>query len=124
MTPMGAPAPYDIFTDHLRWGDIDDWNRTALALHERGGIHHIQREGFEPFWAVIDHAAVMDIERHHDLFTNSPFHILVPTSEMAASREGIVTLVRADEPYHGARNVSNASFSVMRTPSMAVEVRS
>ncbi len=118
MTTIGAPAPHDIFTDHLRWSDIDDWNRTALDLHDRGGIHRIQREGFRPFWAVIDHAAVMDIERLHELFTNSPYHILVPTNELAASREGIVTLVRADEPIHGQlRRLTNDWFkpaSVLR----------
>lgn len=59
MTDTGAPAPHDIFTDNHRWGDLSEWNRTALALHEQGGIQRIERDGFDPFWAVIDHAAVL-----------------------------------------------------------------
>ena len=98
---VGPAAPHDIFSDNQRWADLDDWNRTALALHEQGGIHRIERDGFEPFWAVIDHAAVMEIERQHQLFTNRPFHVLVPQSDMEASQAGIITLVRADEPHHG-----------------------
>ena len=41
MNGVGAAAPHDIFTDNQRWGDLDDWNRTALELHSRGGIHRI-----------------------------------------------------------------------------------
>ncbi len=111
MTTIGAPAPHDIFTDNHRWGDLDDWNRTALALHHQGGIHRIEREGFQPFWAVIDHGAVLDVERQHELFTNTPQHVLVPTKDLAASREGIITLVRADEPLHGKlRRLTNDWF--------------
>ena len=57
MTDLSAPAGHDIFTDNHAWGDVDSWNRAALDLHEHGGIHRIERDGFEPFWAVIDHAA-------------------------------------------------------------------
>ena len=111
MTTIGTPAPHDIFTDNHRWGDLDDWNRTALALHQQGGIHRMEREGYPPFWAVIDHAAVMGIERQHELFTNSPHHVLVPTEDLEASRSGIITLVRADEPEHGKlRRLTNDWF--------------
>ena len=64
MYDVGAAAPHDIFTDNHRWGDLDEWNRSALALHEQGGLHRIERAGFDPFWAVIDHAAVLDIEKY------------------------------------------------------------
>jgi hypothetical protein len=63
MTSIGAPAPDDIFTDDQRWGDLDEWHRPAPALHDRGGIDLLERDGFAPFWAVIEHAAVLEIER-------------------------------------------------------------
>ena len=60
MSDTAVPARADIFTDGFRWGDLDDWHRSALALHEQGGMHRIEREGFGPFWAVIDHGAVLE----------------------------------------------------------------
>lgn len=83
MPTTKAPAPMDIFTDNHRWGDMDEWNRTALALHEQGGIHRIERAGFDPFWAVIDHGAVLDIERQPELFTNGPEPVLASRRQTA-----------------------------------------
>ncbi|MEM7342432.1 MAG: cytochrome P450 [Actinomycetota bacterium] len=101
MSEIGAPAPHDIFTDNHRWGDLDQWNRTALALHERGGIHRIQRDGFDPFWAVIDHAAVLEIERQPTLFTNGPEPVLQNQTTLADRQMEIKTLIHMDAPQHG-----------------------
>ena len=96
----GAPAADDIFSDHQRWGDLDDWNRTALALHERGGIHRVERDGFDPFWAVIDHAAVMDVERRPQVFTNGPEPVLNAREAIEARTLDIKTLIHMDAPEH------------------------
>ena len=101
MTTVGAPAPHDIFTDNHRWGDLDDWNQTALSLHEQGGIHRIEREGFTPFWAVIDHVAVLDIERQPELFTNGPEPVLAADEAIAARQYELKTLIHMDAPMHG-----------------------
>ena len=71
MTVGPAPA-HDLFSDATRWGDIDAWNRAALGLHAEGGIHKVERPGYDPFWAVIDHAAIMNIERRPLVFSNAP----------------------------------------------------
>lgn len=97
---MGAPAADDIFTDGQRWGDVAAWNRTAFDLHERGGIHRIERDGFAPFWAVIDHAAVMEIERQPKLFTNGPEVVLASDAEIEARDFDLKTLVHVDAPLH------------------------
>ncbi len=97
---LGAPAPHDIFTDANRWVDVDAWNRSALDLHDRGGIHRIERDGFAPFWAVIDHAAAMEIERQHQLFTNEPEVVLASDAEIAARDFDLKTLVHVDDPLH------------------------
>ena len=91
----------DIFTDRHRWGDVDDWNRAALDLHARGGIHCIERDGFTPFWAVIDHAAVLEIERQPELFTNEPEVVLTSIAEIEARELELKTLVHVDDPLHG-----------------------
>ena len=100
MTDIGAPAPDDIFTDNHRWGDLDEWNRTALALHERGGIHRIERDGFRPFWAVIDHAAVLEIERQPELFTNGPEPVLQTNAQIEGRQAEIKSLIHMDAPDH------------------------
>ncbi len=97
---VGAPAPHDIFTDNERWGDLADWNRSALALHDQGGIHRIERDGFTPFWAVIDHAAVLDVERRPHVFTNGPEPVLSTEAAIAARQFEIKTLIHMDPPQH------------------------
>jgi hypothetical protein len=67
----GPADPGDIFTDNDRWADVAAWNRAAFELHAKGGIHRVERDGFTRFWAVIDHAALIKIERQHELFTNA-----------------------------------------------------
>ena len=53
----------DIFHDPQRYGDMRAWREEAIALHEQGPIHHIEADGFPPFWAVIGHDEVMQVER-------------------------------------------------------------
>ena len=97
---IGAPAPDDIFTDNHRWGDLEEWNRAALALHARGPIHRVEREGFDPFWAVIGHHEVLEIERQPDLFTNGPEPVLGDRHGFEARTVAIKTLIHMDGTEH------------------------
>jgi len=100
MSDTGTPAPQDIFTDNHRWGDLAEWNQTAMALHEQGGIHHIKRDGFSNFWAVIDHAAVLEIEKQPELFTNGPEPVLANTEQIDGRQAEIKSLIHMDAPEH------------------------
>lgn len=100
MSDTGAPAPQDIFTDNHRWGDLHEWNQTAAALHEQGGIHRIERGGFRPFWAVIDHAAVLEIEKQPELFTNGPEPVLANNKAIDGRQAEIKSLIHMDAPEH------------------------
>lgn len=100
MIQFGPPAADDIFSANTRWADIADWNRTALELHERGGIHRVERAGFDPFWAVIDHAAVMEIERQPELFTNGPEPVIANRQALAERTMRVKTLIHMDAPEH------------------------
>ena len=100
MLNVGPPEPDDIFTDNQRWGGLHEWNSTALALHSEGGLHRIEREGFQPFGAVIDHAAVLDIERQPELFTNGPEPVLQTDFAMSARQLRIKTLIHMDDVEH------------------------
>lgn len=100
MSSVGPANPRDIFTNNERWGDVEDWNCSAMALHEEGGIHRIEREGFTPFWAVIDHTALIDIEREAKLFTNAPEPVLTNDFVIANRPMQIKTLIHTDAPLH------------------------
>lgn len=120
------PAPHDIFTDNHRWGDLDEWNQTALTLHQEGGIHRIEREGFTPFWAVIDHAAVLDVERQPEVFTNGPEPVLANQQAIEARQLEIKTLIHMDAPEHGKyRRLTNEWFkpaSIRRLDDRLIEL--
>lgn len=108
---IGPPASNDLFTDNQRWGDIDGWNQACLDLHEAGGIHRIERDGFTPFWAVIDHAALLEIERQPELFTNGPEAVLIDEPTRAARTVDIKTLIHMDAPDHNKyRKLTNDWF--------------
>ncbi len=95
----------DLFTDPRRWADADAWRRDVVALHAQGPIHHIEAEGFDPFWAVIGHAALHDVERRPQDFTNGPEAVLSKRERIAAKKARgaeVRNLVTMDPPDHGA----------------------
>lgn len=95
---LGTPLPHVIFTDNHRRGDLHEWNRAALGQHDAGGVHRIEREGFQPFWAVIDHGAVLDSERQHELLTNRPEPVLQAARAIAERTLEIRSLIHIDGP--------------------------
>jgi cytochrome P450 len=94
----------DLFHNPHRYGDMDDWRREALSLHAAGPIHRIEAEGFPPFWAVIGHDEVMQVERQPKLFTNERYPVLTNEAGIAASVAAggpqIRTLIHMDDPDH------------------------
>jgi cytochrome P450 len=104
----------DLFSDPTRWGDMDAWRRDVVALHDEGPVHRIEAEGYDPFWAVIDHAAVHEIERRHDVFTNEPEAVLSQRAHIEARKAqggDIRTLIHMDPPDHGKyRRLTNDWF--------------
>jgi cytochrome P450 len=108
------PVVTDLFTNPHRFGDLDAWRREAVELHSRGPIHWIDRPRYQPFWAVIGHDAVLDIERRPAEFTNAPIPILGSDEQLSIrAREGagIRTLIHMDEPDHAKyRKLTNDWF--------------
>ncbi len=104
----------DLFTNPHRYGDLDAWRREAVELHAAGPIHRIEEPGYRPFWAVIGHDAVLDIERRAAEFTNAPLPVLGSDQQLALQAVGgvqIRTLIHMDEPDHGKyRKLTNDWF--------------
>lgn len=93
----------DIFHNAHRYGDLDSWRAEARALHDVAPIHRIEDDRFRPFWAVIGHDQIMEIERNTELFTNGPEPVLQPDSAIAerlATGVSIRTLIHMDAPDH------------------------
>ena len=63
-------------------------------------MHRIEREGFQPFWAVVGHHEVLEVERQPDLFTNGPVPVLADTASIEAELLPIKTLIHMDAPEH------------------------
>jgi cytochrome P450 len=104
----------DLFTNPHCYGDLDAWRREAVELHGRGPIHRIVQPGYQPFWAVIGHDAVLDVERRPDEFTNAPEPILGSDEQLSIRHSGsaeIRTLIHMDDPDHGKyRKLTNDWF--------------
>ena len=65
----------DLFTNPERFADLDGWHAEAAALRAESPVQRVEVPGFDPFWAVLGHAAVMEVERAHDRFHNAPVQV-------------------------------------------------
>ncbi len=95
----------DLFTNHLRFADMNSWHEEVDTMRAGGPVHRIDRsaDGFSPFWAVIGHEAVMQVERQHELFTNEPAAVLGRQEDIQRQMDSgaiIRSLVQMDAPDH------------------------
>lgn len=102
MTNTNTSGPIALFTDSNLWGDIDAWERQALDLHDRGPIHRIDAPGYAPFWAVIGHSAVLDVERRSSIFHNAPRPVLSNLEQDASRQRELKSLVHMDGDEHSS----------------------
>ena len=68
----------DLFTNHERFADPDAWHAAVDELRAGGPVQWVDQryEGWPPFWAVLGHEEVMQVERQPKLFTNEPLSVL------------------------------------------------
>ena len=94
----------DLFHNPERFADMETWRDGVAALHANGPVHRVEADGFRPFWAVIGHPEVMEVERQGELFHTEPEAVLI-SDEMRAAQAAqgldIRTIVHMDEPDHG-----------------------
>ncbi|MDR7274246.1 cytochrome P450 [Catenuloplanes atrovinosus] len=103
-----------VFTDPDRYTDMYAWHREVAELRMRSPIHRITADGFDPFWAVIGHEEVMEVERRPELFQNAPQPWLINQADLRAQREAGPaprTLIHMDGADHAAyRRLGNDWF--------------
>ena len=94
----------EIFHDPHAYGDMDGWREAALALHAEGPIHRVESSNHPPFWAVIGHDEVMQVERQPKVFTNEPVPVIATHAALAEAETrdtpNIRTLIHMDDPDH------------------------
>jgi len=69
---LSFTEPGRIFADASAYADFDGWHDIATGLRAEGPVHRVELPESDPFWAVVSHRHVMEVERNPDLFTNEP----------------------------------------------------
>lgn len=79
----------------------------ALALLRRASpVHRVERDGYNPFWAITKHADILEVERRNDLFINAPRPVLGTAVFDRMNKErndtgtAMRTLIHMDDPDH------------------------
>lgn len=108
------PEAGRIFVDPQAYSHLDTWHATAAELRRERPLLRVEAEGFDPFWAVTRHADIVEIERQHEKFWNTPGSVLqdiASTERMRASGVDIKTLIHMDGEEHRAhRRITNDWF--------------
>lgn len=102
MRDMGRTRAIDLFTNSRRWGDVDLWEQAVLELHDIGPMHRVEVPGYAPFWAVIDHATVLEVERRSNDFHNAMRPVLASVAQEEARRTELKALIHMDGDEHAA----------------------
>jgi cytochrome P450 len=94
-----------IFVDPKAYADEKRWHGAAAKLRKEDPVHLVEVPGFDPFWAVMKHEHVAEIERQHDKFWNTVESVLMPAAaqeERDSIGVPIKTLVHMDGTEHRA----------------------
>lgn len=92
----------DLFTNAAGWADMAAWEAAAVRLHAAGPMHRVEAPGYAPFWAVIDHATLMDVERNTRVFRNAPRPVIGTIEEEAKRQRDLKALIHMDGDEHAA----------------------
>ena len=94
-----------IFVDPEAYADPTGWHASAARIRALKPVLPVDLPGYPPFWAITKHADVMEVERHPDVFTNSPVPIIVDTervAELRSTEPPVKALVQMDGNQHKA----------------------
>ena len=97
--------PSELFSSAAAYADFDGWHAAATKMRDSAAVHRMEPAGNTPFWAIMRHAEVMEVERHAEVFTNEPASTLMPERpDPFAEKEPAVvnTLINMDGADHFA----------------------
>jgi cytochrome P450 len=118
----------NVFVDPTAYADEERFHAACRVLRRERPVARVESERYRPFWAVTRHADVLDVERDHEHFRNSPRSLLVPAAmEARAEANGgpvLRTLIHMDDPDHKAfRGITSSWFLPGRIRSLEDRVR-
>jgi len=101
MTTAPVESLGSIFVDPAAFADPDRWHAAAKRIREESPILKVTLDDYPEFYAITTHAHVMEIEKHPDVFTNSPLPTLAPKANLeAAMNAPVKTLIQMDGDQH------------------------
>jgi cytochrome P450 len=118
----------DVFADPTAYMDEERFHAACRVLRREHPVVRVESELYRPFWAVTRHADVMDVERDHEHFRNSPRPMLalsaIESLAEASGRRMLRTLIHMDEPEHKAfRGVASSWFLPGRVRALEDRIR-
>jgi cytochrome P450 len=101
MTTASVESLGSIFVDPAAFADPDRWHAAAERIREESPILKVTLDDYPEFYAITTHAHVMEIEKHPEVFTNSPLPTLAPKANLeAAMNAPVKTLIQMDGDQH------------------------
>jgi cytochrome P450 len=103
--------PGRIFVEAAAYSDPVAWHETATLLRRESPVYRVELPDREPFWALMRHADVWDVERQPELFTNAPVPTIAVRRPSPDEDMPVKTLVQMDGDEHKIhRGLINAWF--------------
>jgi len=95
-----------MLAEPMTYTDNERLHEGLSLLRRESPVHWVEPPDYRPFWAVTRHADIMEIERDHDRFHNSPRTVLGPRAlderieQMMAEGRAVRSLVHIDGREH------------------------
>lgn len=90
--------------DPFAYADERRLHEACTVLRRESPVHWVEGDGtYNPFWVVTRRADILEIEKNHQVFRNSPRPLLVPAVEdRRQAEQGVTlrTLIHMDDPDH------------------------
>lgn len=115
--------------DPTAYADEPRLHRALALLRRDGPLHWVRAPGYHPFWAVVRHADIREVERRHREFLSGPRPMLVAAELDAAGARGerrdvLRPLAHLDDPEHRVmRAVTADRFTPQSVSSLEPGVR-
>jgi cytochrome P450 len=96
----------NVFADPSAYTDEPRLHDALTHLRAHAPVSFVDRRPYRPFWAITEHADVMEIERANDLFISAPRPLLGTAmaddlaQSLLDSGMGLRTLIHLDDPQH------------------------
>jgi cytochrome P450 len=99
---MNVEEAASVFTDPRAYADNTRFHASTALLRRESPVHWVEREKFDPFYAITKYDDVMAISRDSEIWINAPRTAMAPRPADGSSQTDVPvrTLVQMDAPDH------------------------